>query len=108
MNNIELVLDCCKYYDEIVAFNIEENDFISRDLISYYKEYVFFNYDDKEGIRTLDKVMYEYIRNREFYNYVQNRFKNFGDILPIDSDINSIYAEFKDESIRVINSCKWI
>ena len=108
MNNIELVLDCCKYYDEIVGFRIDEDDFISKDLISYYKEYVFLNYDDKEKISVLDKVMYEYIKNREFYNYIQNRFRDSGDILPIDSDINKIYDEFKDESLRVINNYKWI
>ena len=107
MNNIELILNCCKHYDEIVNYSIDDSDFISKDLISYYKEYVFFNYDDKKKIRLLDKIMYEYIRNKEFYSYIQDKL-NTGEILPIDSDINKIYKEFKVNSIRVINSCKWI
>lgn len=108
MNNIELVLDCCKNYDEIVNFRIDENDIISRDLISYYKEYVFFNYGDKDKISLLDEAMHEYVSNRDFYNYIQDRLKNFGDILPVDDDINRIYNEFREESVRMINSCKWI
>ena len=108
MNNIELVLDCCKNYDRIINFKIDDNDTISRDLISYYKEYVFFNYDDKTKISLLDEAMYEYVSNRDFYNYVQDRLKNFDDILPFDDDINKIYNEFKYKSVRTISSCRWI
>lgn len=108
MNNIELVLDSCKNYDEIIKFKTKDNDGITRDLIDYYENYVFLNYEDRENIKALDIIMHEYVSNKKFYDYIQNRYKNFGDILPVEDDIKKFYNDFQEKSVRTVDSCRWI
>lgn len=65
MDNVKEVFDICKYYDDIINYEIEENDYISFNLIDFYKDYVF-SYNDKDKIKLIDSCMYKYISD---YNY---------------------------------------
>ena len=38
------VLDVCKYYDDIINYDIASFDEISYDLIDWYKDFIFFIY----------------------------------------------------------------
>ena len=108
MSDIKLVLDCCKNYDEVINFKYKSDDNLTQDLINYYKDYVFFNHENKENISMLDMILYKYITDTSFFDYVQGKLKNDDSLLPIDDDLKKIYDSFKEEEFKIINSCRWI
>ncbi len=107
-NHLEDVLMCCPNYDEIIGYNIKNNDEISRNLINYYEDFVFLNFDDKNKISKLDLILYEYIKDRDFYKFIQDRFKSEGDVLPLFDELKKLYDEFKEEALKKVESAVWI
>ena len=107
-NRLEDVLDSCHNYDEIISYNIKDNDEISRSLINYYEDFVFLNFDDKNKINKLDLILYEYIKDRNFYKFIQERFKSEGDVLPVFDELKNLYDEFKEETLKKVESAVWI
>lgn len=107
-SHLEDVLSACPNYDDIIGYNINDNDDISRNLINYYEDFVFLNFDDKCKINELDSILFEYISDRDFYKFIQNRFKYEGDVLPIFDELKNLYEEFKIEEIKIIDNAVWI
>lgn len=107
-NRLEDVLSSCINYDEIIAYNTKHDDEISRNLINYYEDFVFINFEDKEKLKQLDLILYEYIKDREFYNYIQDRFKKEGDVLPLFDELKKLYDGFKKDSLKTVDSAVWI
>lgn len=103
---IEVVLNNCFNYDEIINYNIRENDDITKELINYYQDYVFLNYREKDKIKTLDLIIYEYIKNRDFYNFLQDKIKEGS--LPLFDGLETIYNEYQSNAIKKIDKAVWI
>ena len=82
MDNVKEVFSICKYYDEIINYEIDEDDIISFNLIDFYKDYVF-SYKENDKIIFIDNCMYKYIND---YNYQKGLKKIINDN---DIDLNS-------------------
>ena len=82
MNNVKKVLNICKYYDDIINYEIEYGDILSFELIDFYKDYVF-SYKEEDKIKIIDNCIYKYISD---YNY-RKGLKNI--INTRDIDLNS-------------------
>lgn len=108
VDHLDSVLDNCKYYDSIINYTPEENDQITKDIIRYYQDYVFFNWDKFENIKQLDIILNEYLKNHNFYKYIQVRFNEVGDFLPSYDSLVSIYNSYQIESIKKVDNTKWI
>ena len=62
MDNVKKVLNTCKYYDEIINYDMEYDDIISFDLIDFYKDYIF-SIKDTDKIKIIDNIIYKYIND---------------------------------------------
>lgn len=113
INNIRKVLSICKYYDEIINYEIEE-DIISFELIDFYKDYIF-SYKEEDKIKLIDECMYKYITN---YNY-QKGLKKIININEIDLNnykkTNKLIRKiikyddnYENTRVRNITVTKWI
>ena len=114
MDNVRKVLTICKYYDEIINYEIEEDDMISFNLIDFYKDYVF-SYKEEDKIKLIDNCMYKYVSD---YNY-RKGLKNIINIRDIDLNsykkTNKLIRKiikyddnYEDERVRNIVISKWI
>lgn len=103
---LEEVLNNCFNYDEIINYNIKENDNVTKVLINYYQDYVFLNYRETDKIKTLDLIIYEYVKNRDFYNFLQDKIKEGS--LPLFDSLEKSYNEYQSDSIRKIDKSIWI
>ena len=107
-NRLDDVLSCCPNYDDIISFNVKDNDEVTRNLINYYEDFVFINFQSKDKIKKLDLILSEYIKDRNFYNYIQDRYKCEGDVLPLFDEIEKKYDEFKNNVLKKIETAVWI
>ena len=107
-NCLEDVLSSCPYYDEIINFNVKDNDEITRNLINYYEDFVFLNFENKNTLSELDLILYEYIRDINFYKFIQDRFKYEGDVLPLFDELKQLYNEYKEKTLQKVESSVWI
>lgn len=105
---LEDVLISCPNYDEIISYNIKDDDEISRYLINYYEDFVFLNFENKTLISKLDLILYKYIKDRNFYKFIQERYKSKGDVLPLFDELEKLFNKFKDEAINKIETSVWI
>ena len=101
------------HYDKIVEFLYEDNDLISKLIISHYQDYLA-NIKSKQSKLNIDHIMDVYTEKEEFYKYVQNYFD-----LEVNQDlldsydkvmlrIIKLYKLFEEERIKAINSARWI
>lgn len=114
MDNVSNVFNICKYYDDIINYEIEYDDMISFYLIDFYKDYVF-SYKDDDKIKLIDSSMYKYVSD---YKYR----KGLMEIINIkDIDINSYKKtnklirkiiryddNYENERVRNIVVSRWI
>lgn len=107
-NRLEGVLKYCPNYDRIISYNIKDDDEVSRKLINYYEDFVFINFDNKNKLNELDLILYEYIKDRDFYKFIQDRFISEGDVLPLFEELKKLYDEFKEEALKKVESAVWI
>lgn len=107
-NHLDLILENCKYYDDIINYTPEENDKITKDLIRYYQDFVFFNWNQSDKIKQLDTVLNEYLKNRKFYQYIYNRFEEVGDVLPLYDVLVNLYNSYQIEEMKTVGNTKWI
>lgn len=107
-DHLTLILENCKYYDDIINYTPEENDDITKEMIRYYQDYVFFNWDQADKISQLDIILNDYLKNRNFYQYIQLRFREVGDVLPIYDILVNLYNNYQIEAIKKIDNTKWI
>ena len=114
MDNVREVISVCKYYDDIINYEIEDNDNISFELIDFYKDYVFSN-KEMDKIIFIDNCMYKYISD---YNY-RKGLKNIINIRDIDLNnvkktnrlirkITKYDDNYENERVRNIVVSKWI
>ncbi len=104
------VLKYCPNYDFIVAFDINANDNITKQLIDCYRDYIF-NMDEKNKedlnlIQQFDLSIFEYINNNKFFKKVQDHFSNNEDITIIE--FNKLYLAYQDNLLNDITNTKWI
>ena len=82
IDNVRKVIGICKYYDDIINYEIDDNDNISFELIDFYKDYIF-SIGNEDKIKLIDSCMYKYISD---YNYR----KGLRNIININNiDLNS-------------------
>lgn len=113
------VLDVCKYYDDIINYDIASFDEISYDLIDWYKDFIFSrdinNSEEILMIELLDKCMYYYIND---YKY-QKGLKKIISVNDIDLNSNrkirrlirtifNYHKKYEESSILNIYVGKWI
>lgn len=107
-NHLENVLSSCPNYDEIINYNVKNNDEISRSLINYYEDFVFLNFDNKIQLNELDSILYEYIKDAKFYKFIQDGFKIEGEVLPLFDVLKQLHNEFKEQSMKKVEESVWI
>ena len=97
-----------KYYDDIVNFLYEEDDIISKTLISSYQEYVF-KIKNKQSKQTIDNILYEYINKTDFYKYVQENFENlYSSYDKVVLSLKRLYNEYEIERLKNIKNARWL
>lgn len=108
VEHLDVVLENCKYYDDIINYTPHEDDEITKDMIRYYQDYVFFNWDQTDKLKKLDTILNDYLKNRDFYKYIQTRFKEVGDFLPLYDILVNLYNNYQIESMKKVHNTKWI
>lgn len=116
---LDKILEKCKYYDEIINYDIAPYDEISYDLIDWYKDFIFSrDLNDKDElliIELLDKCMYYYVSD---YRY-QKGLKRIININDIDLNSNrkikkliktifNYHKYYEENAILNIYVGKWI
>lgn len=71
IDNVRKVLSICKYYDDIINYDIAYGDFVSFDLIDFYKDYIFSS-DDNDKIVFLDNCMYKYVTDYKYHKELKS------------------------------------
>lgn len=107
-NHLDDVLSCCPYYDQIINYNVKADDEISRNLINYYEDFVFLNFNNEIELKELDLILYKYIKDVNFYKFIQDRFKKEGDVLPLFDELKGLYNEFKELTLQKAEPAIWI
>lgn len=106
--HLNLVLENCTHYDDVINYTPVENDDITKELIRYYQDYVFFNWNQSEKIKQLDIIVNEYLKNHSFYKYIQSRFKEAGEVLPLYDVLVNLYNNYQIEAIKKVDNTKWL
>jgi len=106
--HLDVILDNCEHYDDIINYTPNEYDELTKDMIRYYQDYIFFNWDQAEKIKLLDHIMNEYLKNIKFYKYLQARFQQTGDVLPLYDVIVNLYNNYQLEAMKKVDNTKWI
>jgi len=105
-----LIINSLKNYDKVV--NYVYNEYITEKIIDFYRDYVLNRNNYKSKIILLDKVVYEYLYNYKFMDYVKDKIKkeeeNIETIFFSNIYINIIkmYKDFKKE--KVLESTRWL
>lgn len=102
------VLDSCTNYDLIVNYNIPNNDKLSQILIKFYQDYVFFNWSSKDNIKLLDKILFTYIVDNDFNDYIHNEYENADEFLPIFDILLKQYNKYQNEQMKLHDCTNWI
>ena len=99
-----------KNYDKVV--NYVYNEYITEKIIDFYRDYVLSKNNYKSKIILLDKVVYEYLYNYKFMDYVKDRIKKEEENIEsiffsnIYKNITKMYRDFKKE--KVLESTRWL
>ncbi len=69
-NKNKEIVSVCKYYYDIVNFEIYEDDKIKQNIINLYIEYIF-SFDivtkrEKEKLEQIDKIVYKFLTDKRF------------------------------------------
>lgn len=102
------VLSSCKNYDFIVNYNISANDDLSQCLIDFYQDYVFFNWSSSDSIRKLDIIIFTYLTDQKFNEYVCNIYLKSDEILLVFEDLVKLYNNYECDKLKMINNTIWI
>lgn len=110
------ILKSAPYYDEIISFIFNEDDFITKRIINYYQEYLFGvikcnNY----RIKVLDKTIYEYLTNSKFNKYAKEFLENLeqsNDDIDyynnLDINLPRLYRMYEKNSLLVVSNSRWL
>lgn len=105
-HHLKEVLDSCKNYDFIVNYNV--SDTVSQGLIKFYQDYVFFNWSSSKNIELLDTIIFTYITDQRFNEYVYNLYLKSGDIIPVFETLVKLYNEYEDSKFKMVDNTIWI
>lgn len=112
--NKDIINNYCPNYDEIVEYDFNADDIISKKLIDYYREYItsFDKKDEKEieKITFYDKAMHDYISDIKFFKKVQCYFNDPACNYGVDMVTNMIEIKnnYIDETLKDLKTTKWI
>lgn len=114
MDNVQKIFSICKYYDEIINYEIEDNDILTFNLIDFYKDYVF-SHIEEEKVKLIDECIYKYISD---YNYqkglkkiINNRDIDLNDYKKTSKLIRKIIKyddNYENNRVRNITVSKWL
>jgi len=118
MNN-KLVLKYCPNFHKIVNFDIDEDDAMSRKLVSIYQDYIFkidlANVEETKLVMELDKVLSRYIDDYEFRKNLKVSMlqvkikKSCTNILKaIVESIVAIFDNYEEYTTRNVYISRWI
>lgn len=107
---VELIFKNCHHYDDIVNFDYNKEDFISKKIITYYQDYILDSNNKLENqniIQLLDNAVNEYVKNPKFYRIVQSAFEDIisNELVYI---IVNLYRQFEDDGLKDIENTKWL
>lgn len=70
IEHVQRILNSCPYYDQIVNYEYQEGDILSKSLIDWYRELIFsadgFNEKQLKIISAMDKALYLYVRENKY------------------------------------------
>lgn len=104
------------HYDSIVSFIFNEDDFITKRIISYYQEYLLGvikcnNY----RVRALDRTIYEYLTDKKFNKYVINFLLELEDSNSdidyynnLDINLPKLKRKYEKDNLELISNARWL
>lgn len=107
-NHLKEVLENCLNYDTIVNYSTSDSDYLSQILIKYYQDYVFFNWSSVNNIKMLDTIVFTFIEDMDFNNYIHDKYKNINDFVPVFDILLEQYNNYQKEKLEIINYANWI
>lgn len=107
-NHFAEVLENCCNYDFIVNYDISCSDNLSQGLIKFYIDYVFFNWSSSENIKLLDTIIFTYITDNNFNEYIHNKYLETNDFLFVYEVLLKYYNDYEYTKIKMYNNTIWI
>jgi hypothetical protein len=106
--HIKEVLENCINYDVIVGYESSNNDCLTQILIKFYQDYVFYNWSSIDNIKILDTIIYEYIINNDFNNYLHDKYQGQEEILIVFDVLVELFNDFEKNKMKMIEETSWI
>ena len=106
-----MVIYSLENYDSIVNY-IYKHEYITEKIIDFYREFVLNDLNSKTRIISLDKVVYEYLYNDKFMNYIKEEIKkeeeNIDKIFfyDIEDNLKKLYREFNKNDYK--EDTRWL
>lgn len=107
-HHLKEVLSSCKNYDFIVNYDIPTSDKLLQSLIDFYQDYVFFNWSSSDNIKLLDTIIFTYITDQKFNEFVYNTYSDSGDFLPVFEFLVKLYKSYEDNKFKIVDNTVWI
>lgn len=118
MNN-KLVLNYCPNFHKIVNYDTDQDDVLSKKLISIYQDYIFnidlSNVEETKLVMRIDNVLSEYIDDYEFRKNLKQSMlnvkikKSCTNILKaIVESIVAIFDNYEEYTTRNVYIARWI
>lgn len=105
-----MVITKLKYYDEVVNY-IYKDDYIVDKIIDYYRDFVM-NPNNNRKCILFDKVVYEFLYNSKFTDYVKDEIKSEEEDLSknffsdIEYNLKSLYKKFNKNNLKI--DTRWL
>ena len=106
--HIKEILENCINYDVIVGYESPNNDCLTQILIKFYQDYVFYNWSSIDNIKLLDTIIYEYIINNDFNNYLHDKYQGQEEILIVFDVLVELFNDFEKNKMKMIEETSWI
>lgn len=97
-----------KYYDKIIDYSYYNSNIDCKNIILEYQDYALNDEDNNQAKNILiDDIMYSFISNNDFHEYILNEFNNnthqsFSEFI---IDLYNIYIK---EKFKITKESKWI
>lgn len=119
IEHVQRILNSCPYYDQIVNYEYQEGDFLSKALIDWYRELIFsadgFNEKQLKIISAMDRAMYLYVKENKYKKGLKKVLSE--NDISIDSQISIANAikkilmftnSYEKQEILEISSSMWL
>lgn len=114
------VLSICVHYDDIVNYPFKESDELTKVIIDQYESKIFDidgqDFGKTNQIKVIDIVVYDYLINHKFNNYVRNDL-NFENIPLkeenlVDQDLVTrlikLHKQYRDKKENEKENTRWL